>query len=343
MIDGDAELRELEAAIASRGRRRRQHLAQLHARYDEIGGYQARSRAQTLLRGPRLRTRRTGAPGGEFSGGWRMRLNLARALMCRADLLLLDEPTNHLDLDAVMWLEDWLQRLPRRGGADHARPRVPRRRGAGEIVHIENRKLKPTPATTARFETQRAARLALQQATYREAAAHHRAPRVVHHALPRQGDQGDAGAKPHQGAGEDGAHRRRARRFAVRRSPSASRWRSRASSSALEDATLGYGGAPVLSGVEWSVLPGDAIGLLGPNGAGKSTLLKIDRRRASPLHGRQAAPRAGAARRLLRPAPGRPAAPRRIAAVAPGEARRRASASRSCATSSAASTSAATR
>src|SRR6185503_8086012 len=137
VTDGDAELRELEAAMAGADS---EHLADLHGRYDEIGGYQARSRAQTLLAGLGFDEPAQSRPVAEFSGGWRMRLNLARALMCRADLLLLDEPTNHLDLDAVLWLEDWLAAFP---GAvvliTHDREFLDA--VVGEIVHIENQRL----------------------------------------------------------------------------------------------------------------------------------------------------------------------------------------------------------
>jgi ATP-binding cassette subfamily F protein 3 len=100
-----------------------------------------------------------------FSGGWRMRLNLARALMCRADLLLLDEPTNHLDLDAVLWLEDWLKDF---AGAviliTHDREFLDAM--AEGIVHVENQRLNEYAGNYSAFETQRAARLALQQSAY---------------------------------------------------------------------------------------------------------------------------------------------------------------------------------
>ena len=84
-------------------------LAEAYGHYDAIGGYHARSRAATLLHGLGFTTRDEQRAVREFSGGWRVRLNVAQALMCRSDLLLLDEPTNHLDLDAVLWLENWLQ------------------------------------------------------------------------------------------------------------------------------------------------------------------------------------------------------------------------------------------
>ena len=166
-MDGDAELREVEAEIAEAeaGHADGERLALLHARYDEIGGYQARSRAQSMLGGLGFGESAQARNVAQFSGGWRMRLNLARALMCRADLLLLDEPTNHLDLDAVLWLEDWLRDFP---GAvlliTHDREFLDAVTQA--IVHIENRKLNTYAGNYSAFETQRAERLALQQASY---------------------------------------------------------------------------------------------------------------------------------------------------------------------------------
>ncbi|HEY6898101.1 MAG TPA: ATP-binding cassette domain-containing protein, partial [Rhodocyclaceae bacterium] len=112
VLDGDAELaaiqRDLAAAEAAHAGER---IAELHGRLDEVGGYSARARAAALLHGLGFKDADFERPVAEFSGGWRVRLNLARALMCRSDLLLLDEPTNHLDLDAVLWLEKWLQRF----------------------------------------------------------------------------------------------------------------------------------------------------------------------------------------------------------------------------------------
>jgi ATP-binding cassette subfamily F protein 3 len=179
VIDGDVELREIEAAITAAESDPKagkpgsdpgfsgdgEELAHLHARYGEIGGYQARARAQTMLAGLGFDEAAQARAVAEFSGGWRMRLNLARALMRRADLLLLDEPTNHLDLDAVLWLEDWLKAFRRRGGLHHPRPRVPRRRRE-EIVHVENRKLNEYTGNYTAFEAQRAERLSLQQSAY---------------------------------------------------------------------------------------------------------------------------------------------------------------------------------
>ena len=113
-LDGDVELRKIESRLAKAEAARDGELqAHLLSHYEIIGGYAATSRAGQLLHGLGFSNPDLSRAVGDFSGGWRVRLNLARALMCRADLLLLDEPTNHLDLDAVLWLEQWLNDLCR--------------------------------------------------------------------------------------------------------------------------------------------------------------------------------------------------------------------------------------
>src|SRR4030095_3271461 len=113
VMDADAELRETEAAMAAaEARDAGAALGELHAHYAALGGYDARSRAGRLMHGLGFSAADETRTVAAFSGGWRMRLNLAQALMCRSDLLLLDEPTNHLDLDAVLWLEEWLRSYP---------------------------------------------------------------------------------------------------------------------------------------------------------------------------------------------------------------------------------------
>jgi ATP-binding cassette subfamily F protein 3 len=269
VMDGDAELREIESAIESAGE---EHLAHLHSRYDEIGGYQARARAQTLLAGLGFDEAAQAREVARFSGGWRMRLNLARALMCRADLLLLDEPTNHLDLDAVLWLEDWLRAFP---GAviliTHDREFLDC--VVTEIVHVENRRLNAYAGNYSAFEEQRASRLALQQSAYEKQR------RTIEHLEAFITRFRAKATKARQAQSRIRALEKLERIAAAHvDSPFSFTFRAPAEKPRqlfrLEDATVGYGTAPVLSGVEWSVLPGDAIGLLGPNGAGKSTLLK---------------------------------------------------------------------
>ncbi len=274
VMDGDRELREVEAAIAEAEAAHAdgERLALLHARYEEIGGYQARSKAQSMLGGLGFSAEAQAREVAQFSGGWRMRLNLARALMCRADLLLLDEPTNHLDLDAVLWLEDWLKDFP---GAvlliTHDREFLDA--VTQSIVHIENRGLNTYAGNYSAFEAQRAARLALQQAAYEKqqrTIAHLEAFITRFKAKATKASQAQSRVKALEKLERiAAAHVDSPFTFTFREPPDKPRQLFR-----LEEARLGYGGAPVLASVEWSVLWGDAIGLLGPNGAGKSTLLK---------------------------------------------------------------------
>ena len=244
-------------AIASCGRssarspprmRTREHggeaLADLHHRFEAVGGYTRAAHARRRCSpGLGFAEARHGDAVASFSGGWRMRLNLAQALMCRSDLLLLDEPTNHLDLDAVLWLEDWLGKYP---GTllliTHDRDFLDG--VVGGIVHVDARKLVSYTGNYAQFERERALQLALQQATYVEAAAAGRAPARVHRSLPRQGHQGEAGAKPDQGARAHGAHCRGARRQPVRVHVRAGRRRTARQLVLLEHATLGYDERP---------------------------------------------------------------------------------------------------
>jgi ATP-binding cassette subfamily F protein 3 len=269
VMDGDAELRTLEAQMAQA---HGEKLAEVMAHYDHIGGYQAKARAQTLLAGLGFDEPAQSRHVAAFSGGWRMRLNLARALMCRADLLLLDEPTNHLDLDAVLWLEDWLRGFP---GAvvliTHDREVLDA--VAGEIVHVDGKRLTAYAGNYSAFEAQRAERLALQQATYEKQK------RTIEHLEAFINRFRAKATKARQAQSRLKALEKMERvapahvdtPFSFRFQPPADKPRQLFK---LEEAGVGYGDRVVLSGVEWSVLPGDAIGLLGPNGAGKSTLLK---------------------------------------------------------------------
>ncbi|RPI47115.1 MAG: ATP-binding cassette domain-containing protein, partial [Betaproteobacteria bacterium] len=166
VLDGDAELRDIERSLAqAQSEHRTEDLAALHERLDLIEGYSARSRAGSLLHGLGFEIDEHRAPVSSFSGGWRMRLNLARALIARADLLLLDEPTNHLDLDAVMWLERWLSGY--RGTlllVSHDREfldSVIRR-----ILHFDGRSVVSYSGNYSAFEVARAQALAVQQAMY---------------------------------------------------------------------------------------------------------------------------------------------------------------------------------
>ena len=166
VLDGDRELRRVEQALAQAETAHDDAaIAHLHAEYEHIDGYSARSRASRILDGLGFSQADLQRPVAEFSGGWRMRLNLAQALMCRSDLLLLDEPTNHLDLDAVFWLEEWLKRYP---GTllliSHDREFLDAT--VEHICHLEARTLRLYKGNYCDFERQRAANLANQQAAY---------------------------------------------------------------------------------------------------------------------------------------------------------------------------------
>lgn len=170
VLDGDAELRRIEVDLAAAeyigdDARNDTHIGELHARLYEIDGYAARSRAASLLDGLGFSQSDIERPVADFSGGWRMRLNLAQALMCRSDLLLLDEPTNHLDLDAVIWLEAWLR------GYHGTLLLISHDREfldacVTHIAHIEQQKLTLYTGSYSDFECQRSERLQQQQAMF---------------------------------------------------------------------------------------------------------------------------------------------------------------------------------
>jgi len=290
VLDGDRELREIEAALAAA---ERDHaldgvaLADLHHRFDEIGGYSSRARAATLLAGLGFPESRHTDAVPSFSGGWRMRLNLAQALMCRSDLLLLDEPTNHLDLDAVLWLEDWLAKYP---GTllliTHDRDFLD---GVVDvIVHVNARKLTSYTGNYAQFELGRAQQLALQQASYvkqQRQVAHLHSFIDRFRAKATKAKQAQSRIKALErmeliaAAHVDSP-------FEFTFPPVAAAARQLI---LLEHATLGYEGKPpVLAQVDWGILSGDRIGLLGPNGAGKSTLLKAIAGTLPPRTGKRA-------------------------------------------------------
>jgi ATP-binding cassette subfamily F protein 3 len=280
VLDGDTELRAIERALAATEKtatgdpqREGEVLAELHHRFEAIGGYSAPARAATLLSGLGFPAARHRDPVASFSGGWRMRLNLAQALMCRSDLLLLDEPTNHLDLDAVLWLEDWLARYP---GTlllvTHDRDFLD---GVVDtIVHVDALKLKSYTGNYTQFERERAQNLALQQATYakqQRQIAHLQAFVDRFRAKATKAKQAQSRIKALERMERiAAAHVDSPFEFSFAPVAATARQLVR-----LEHATLGYGDAPpILSRLEWGILSGDRIGLLGPNGAGKSTLLK---------------------------------------------------------------------
>jgi ATPase subunit of ABC transporter with duplicated ATPase domains len=223
----------------------------------EIGGYSAKARVAEVLHGLGFTDADFSRPVADFSGGWRVRLNLARALMCRSDLLLLDEPTNHLDLDAVLWLEQWL-RLPRHAAADLARPRLSRRGGRPDRWHIETSAHADSPAATPTSNAQRAARLAQQQAMLRGAAARDRppAPASSTASRPRRPRPARRKAASRCSSGWKPSPRPTSIRpsFQLPRTGAAAR-----SAAELENAAVGYADKPILAGITLTLRPASAL------------------------------------------------------------------------------------
>ncbi|TCN75936.1 ABC transporter ATP-binding protein [Vibrio crassostreae] len=274
VIDGDREYRGLEDQLEKAEQADNGTLvAEIHGKIETIGGYSIKARAAELLDGLGFSQEQMAWNLTQFSGGWRMRLNLAQALLCRSDLLLLDEPTNHLDLDAVMWLERWLQSYPGTlvlisHDRDFLDPIVNR------IVHVENQQLNEYTGNYSSFETQRAQKLILQQAMFqkqqkqmahmqsyidrfrykaskaRQAQSRIKALEKMEQVLPAQFDnpfsfefrEPDALPNPIM---------------------------------MMDEVSAGYDDNLILEKIRLNLVPGSRIGLLGRNGAGKSTLIKL--------------------------------------------------------------------
>jgi ATP-binding cassette subfamily F protein 3 len=286
VMAGDEELARLLkevqlAEIAHDGAR----LANLHSRLDAIGGYTAHSRAARLMHGLGFTSAQENAPLRSFSGGWRMRLNLARALMCRSDLLLLDEPTNHLDLDAVLWLEDWLRSYP---GTllliSHDRDFLDT--VASHILHIAHQELKLYNGNYSAFECRRAEQLAGQQAAYEKQqreVAHMRSFVDRFRAQATKARQAQSRLKALERMELIApAHVDSPFMFSFRVPEQLPHPLLR-----LEAVAAGYAKRTIISDVERDLVPGERLGLLGPNGAGKSTLIKLLAGELRPLAGKR--------------------------------------------------------
>jgi ATP-binding cassette subfamily F protein 3 len=274
VMDGDSELRETEAAMAAaEAKDAGTALAELHARYAALGGYDARSRAGRLMHGLGFSAADETRPVAAFSGGWRMRLNLAQALMCRSDLLLLDEPTNHLDLDAVLWLEEWLRNYP---GTllmiAHDREFLDRT--VDRIVHIEQQTARLYSGNYSAFEEQRTAQLAQQQSLYE------RQQREIRHMMSFVERFRAKASKARQAQSRLKALERM-ERIAPAHVDSPFEFSFLAPQKlprpllTLEQQSAGYGERVVLQSLNMTIVPGARIALLGRNGAGKSTLMKL--------------------------------------------------------------------
>ena len=272
VLDGHQPLRTLEAALAQAEQAQDDHAqARLHGELDALEAWALPRRAESLLRGLGFSDADIERPVRSFSGGWRIRLNLAQALMQPSDLLLLDEPTNHLDLDACVWLEQWLRRYP---GTllfiSHDRDFMDR--VATHVLHFDQRNLQQYTGNYSAFEAQRAERLAQQ------AAAFTRQQQQVAQ-IQRFIDRFKAQATKARQAQSRMKALERMERIAPAHVDSPFEFEfpcaPKMSSPllALRDAAVGHGGTPLLKGLTLTLLPGSRIGLLGANGAGKSTLL----------------------------------------------------------------------
>ena len=284
VIDGFTRYRTLESGIAE-AEQRHDHtvLARLHAEFDAISGYSIPNQAEQLLSGLGFHTQDFEKPVSHFSGGWRIRLNLARTLMVPSDLLLLDEPTNHLDLEACLWLERWLAAYT---GTlilvSHDRDFIDN--VADNIVSFESKDLILYRGNYSNYEQAKAQRLAQQQAVFEKQQER---VKEIQQFVARFRAQATK-AKQAQSRLKE-LERMELIAPAHIDSPFTFRFREADKISdpliSLHDADLGYGDSAILHQLSARLSPGDRIGLLGSNGSGKSTLVKALAGLSNPLNG----------------------------------------------------------
>ncbi len=285
VLDGDSEFRELEVQLNKAQDEDDGHkIALIHGKIDAIGGYAIKSRAGSLLAGLGFSEAEQSNPVKSFSGGWRMRLNLAQALLCRSDLLLLDEPTNHLDLDTMYWLEGWIKAY--QGTLiliSHDRDFIDGI--VDEIVHVEHTKLNYYKGNYSSFERIRAERMAQQQVAYerqQKERAHMQSfvDRFRYKASKAKQAQSRLKALEKMAnllpSHADSPFHMAFREPEALPNPLVT----------MEKVSIGYDDKTILSEVELNLVPGARIGLLGRNGAGKSTLIKLLSGQLQPKTGR---------------------------------------------------------
>lgn len=272
VLSGDSVWYELNQKIQNHQNFSEDELAHIHAKFDDIHGYSIPAKAGQIMAGLGFNSEQMQCPVSSFSGGWRMRLNLAKTLMSRADLLLLDEPTNHLDLDAILWLEDWLKAF------DGTLMMISHDQTfldavVGHILHIEQGKMTLYSGNYSQFVRTRSERLAQQQQAYEKQQA----------------------TKAHM---EDFIRRFKAKASKAKQAQSRIKQLERMTFLApvmadnpfnfkfyppkqltsplivLDDASVGYQGIALINNIHLQITPDSRIGLLGMNGAGKSTLIK---------------------------------------------------------------------
>lgn len=284
VLDGDIELRSLEMELKeAENNNQGERIADIHSKLSIIDAYTAPSRAAKLLDGLGFSEEEQQKAVSAFSGGWRMRLNLAKALMRRSDVLLLDEPTNHLDLDAVIWLEQWLIKYP---GTllliSHDREFLDR--VVSHIAHVSHQELKVYTGNYSSFEKQRAAQILLQQAAYEK-----QQKQLTH--LQSFVDRFKAKASKAKQAQSRVKAIERMELVSVVKIESSFEFEFKTPKKcpnpliSLQNATIAYTDKVVLTDINLSIAPKDRIALLGPNGAGKSSLIKLMAGEIIPAHG----------------------------------------------------------
>ena len=294
VIAGDTRLAAAQAEVtAAEATEDGERMAHAYMELHDAGAHDAPARAQALILGLGFKTTELDRPVNSFSGGWRMRLQLARALMCPSDLLLLDEPTNHLDLDALVWLEAWLQRYP---GTmlviSHDREFLDA--VTSVTVHIEQAQLKRYGGNYSKFEDMRAEQMELQQAAYAK-----QQEKIAH--LQKFIDRFKAKASKAKQAQSRVKALDRMERIAPLLAEAEFTFEFKEPANlpnpmlAMQEVSFGYPppddapvGTPptvIVKNVSKSVLAGQRIGILGANGQGKSTVVKTIARALQPISG----------------------------------------------------------
>ena len=284
VIDGDREYRQLEQQLHQAQLDDDGHaIALLHGKIDAIGGYAIHSRAASLLAGLGFSETEQKNPVKSFSGGWRMRLNLAQALLCRSELLLLDEPTNHLDLDTMYWLEGWIKSY--QGTLiliSHDRDFIDAI--VDEIVHVEHHKLNYYKGNYSAFERIRAERMAQQQVAYerqQKERSHMQSFVDRFRYKASKAKQAQSRLKALERMTELLPSKADSPFYMDFRPPEA----LPNPLVKMEQVSVGYGDKAILNHVHLNLVPGARIGLLGRNGAGKSTLIKLLSEQLKPMSG----------------------------------------------------------
>ncbi len=283
VIDAHAEYRNIERSLLHAEEKGDDHaMANLHNDLESIDGYDIKNRAEQLLSGLGFHTDQFDNPVSSFSGGWRVRLNLAAALLCPSDLLLLDEPTNHLDLEATVWLEQWLQRY--QGTLlliSHDRTFLDS--VIDHVISFENKNLDAYKGNYSAFEKQRAEKMALQQALYEKQQRR----RAQIENFVRRFRYKDSKAKQAQSRLKE-LNRMQDIAPAHVDSPFQFLFPSMTQLPAflmhIESLTIGFD-SPLVESIELHIRSESRLGLLGFNGSGKSTLLKVLAGKMQPLDG----------------------------------------------------------